>query len=120
MVEFQYGPARRRMLEAAYPSIEVLPRSGLHVVIDEMSPSPISSTCGGQRRPGSMCCSWGCAARWRPPRKGSGRGLARGHLRTVHAHGIPYDCAVGPTDTPPERLPEAAPERQEHVVGGAI
>lgn len=49
MVEIQYRPARRRMLEATYPSIAVLPGSGLHVAIDETSPSPISSTCGGQR-----------------------------------------------------------------------
>ncbi|MEU4230876.1 hypothetical protein AB0F17_41855 [Nonomuraea sp. NPDC026600] len=46
------------------------------------------------------------------------RGLARGRLRTVHEHGIPYDRAVGPTGTAPGRLPEAAMERQEHVVGG--
>ena len=108
MLVIRYGHVGHRMLRSACAAAAEFARGGDHLVIDEMLLSPdllpmwMEALAGLHVRLVCVTCPLAVAEQ-RELARGKTIGLARGHLRAVHAHGYHYDVTVDTTTaTPPE------------------
>ncbi|WP_433370490.1 chloramphenicol phosphotransferase CPT family protein [Streptosporangium sp. CA-115845] len=116
-VVIRYGPVGRRMLHSACTAAASFAHGGDNVVIDEMLLTPdllpiwMKALAGLDVLLVGVMCPLEIAeqreiGRRNPP------GLARGHLQTVHGHGVPYDMTVDTSTGTPTDLAKAILLRQ--------
>lgn len=116
-VVIRYGPAGRRMLRSACAAAAAFAHGGDHLVIDEMLLTPdllpiwLDALTGLEVQLVRVTCPLPVAEQ-RERARGHERGLARGHLQTVHAHGHPYDTVVDTTTGSPAELARAVLRRE--------
>jgi chloramphenicol 3-O phosphotransferase len=108
LVTIRYGRTGRRILEASHRSVVALVDAGQHVIVDEMLLS--DEVLDHWLRVLEGCDVWLVGVRCSLDRveerervRGNRPGLARGHLRTVHRHGL-YDFEVDTTNAVPDEL----------------
>jgi chloramphenicol 3-O phosphotransferase len=108
LVTIRYGPTGQRILEASHRAIVALVDAGQRVIVDEMLLSDdvlddwLRALQGRDTwLVGVQCSLDRLEARERA--RSNRPGLARGHLRTVHRHGL-YDFEVDTTDADPDDL----------------
>lgn len=105
----RYGPVGHRMLLSACAAAAAFPRGGDDLVIDEMLLTPdlmsvwLTALAGLEVLLVCVTCPLAVAER-RELARGGAPGLARGHLETVHDHGVPYDLVVDTSTGTPEEL----------------
>jgi chloramphenicol 3-O phosphotransferase len=108
VVTIRYGPEGRRMLLAGCAAGAALARAG-DLVIDEMLLTPdllgvwLEALAGLDVLLVGVMCSL-TVAEERERARGNEPGLARGHLRRVHAHGVDYDLTVDTSTATPAAL----------------
>ena len=93
------GPVGLSMLRAMHRATAVLSAEGHNVVIDEMllAPDLLTSWRDALRGTDVLFAAVNCPLpilEERERHRGQPHGLARGHLRTVHAHGCSYDMQI--------------------------
>ncbi|MDI5976149.1 chloramphenicol phosphotransferase CPT family protein [Amycolatopsis magusensis] len=113
----RYGEVGRRMLRSARTAAAAFARGGDDLVIDELLLTPdllpewLDALSGLEVLLVRVTCPLAVAeererGRRNPP------GLARGHHRMVHDHGVPYDLTVDSTTGSPAELARAVLRRQ--------
>lgn len=109
LITVRYGDVGRRMLAAACASVAELALKGCNVVVDEMLLDPDLLADWLQALSGVEVCLVGVycpldVLEEREAARGNPAGLARGHLRTVHAHEARYDLKVDTSKAPAREL----------------
>ncbi|MFJ5193907.1 chloramphenicol phosphotransferase CPT family protein [Streptomyces sp. NPDC088394] len=109
LISIRYGDVGRRILVAACASVAKLALKGCNVVIDEMLLDPGLLEEWLQALSGVEVCLVGVycpvdVLEEREAARGNPAGLARGHLRTVHAHEARYDLKVDTGKAPAQEL----------------
>ncbi|MGW0252233.1 chloramphenicol phosphotransferase CPT family protein [Nocardia goodfellowii] len=105
----RYGHIGHRMLRSACAAAAEFARGGDHLVIDEMLLAPellpmwMEALAGLDVQLVGVTCPLDVAEQ-RELVRGKTIGLARGHFRTVHEHGYPYDTIVDTTTGTPAQL----------------
>ncbi|MGW5382120.1 chloramphenicol phosphotransferase CPT family protein [Nocardia sp. NPDC003963] len=121
LVVIRYGPTGRRMLRSACTAAAAFARGGDHLVVDEMLLTPdllpiwLDALAGLDIQLVRVICPLAVAEQ-RERDRGHPIGLARGHLRTVHDHGRPYDTMVDTTTGSPAELARAVLRRERTVL----
>ncbi|WP_220447995.1 chloramphenicol phosphotransferase CPT family protein [Nonomuraea diastatica] len=116
-VVIRYGPVGRRMIRSACTAAASFARGGDSVVIDEMLLTPDLLLMWTEALAGldvllvGVMCPLAIAEQRETGRRNP-PGLARGHLRTVHDHGVAYDMTVDTSTGTPTGLAEAVLLRQ--------
>ncbi|MBY8860368.1 chloramphenicol phosphotransferase CPT family protein [Nocardia sp. CA2R105] len=116
----RYGEVGYRMLRSACVAAAEFARGGDHLVVDEMLLSPdllpmwMDALEGLDVQLVCVTCPLAVAEERESARgKGVKIGLARGHLRTVHDHGYPYDTIVDTSTATPAELAKVVLHRQQ-------
>ncbi|MFF2732738.1 chloramphenicol phosphotransferase CPT family protein [Streptomyces sp. NPDC058008] len=109
LISIRYGNVGRRILAAACASVAKLALKGCNVVVDEMLLSPDLLEDWFQALSGVEVYLVGVycpvhVLEEREAARGNPAGLARGHLRTVHAHEARYDLKVDTSKIPAQEL----------------
>ncbi len=125
-VVIRYGRVGHRMLRSAGAAAAAFAHGGDNVVIDEMLLTPdllsmwMSALAGLDVLLVGVTCPLAVAEE-RELARGNKPGLARGHLRTVHDHGVAYDMTVDTTAGTPAELARAVlrEQRVSPSMGGA-
>jgi chloramphenicol 3-O phosphotransferase len=118
----RYGDVGRRMLESGCRAAAAFARGGDHLVVDEMLLTPDLMPVWSDALAGlrvtlvGVLCPLAVLEKREATRKNEA-GLARGHLRTVHDHGRPYDLTVDTSETAPGELADLV-LRAHPVTGG--
>ncbi|WP_447007214.1 chloramphenicol phosphotransferase CPT family protein [Saccharothrix isguenensis] len=116
-VVIRYGHVGLRMLLSAQTAAAAFAHGGDDLVIDEMLLTPDLLPKWGEALAGlevllvRVTCPLAVAEQRERARRNP-NGLARGHYRTVHDHGIPYDMTVDSTTGTPAELAGAVLRRQ--------
>jgi chloramphenicol 3-O phosphotransferase len=101
-VVIRYGDVGRRILRSARTAAAAFARGGDNLVIDELLLTPdlmpewMAALSGLDVLLVSVTCPLAVAEQ-RERDRGAPNGLARGHFRTVHDHGVAYDVVVDST-----------------------
>lgn len=109
LISIRYGDVGRRMLAAACASVAKLALKGCNVVVDEMLLDPdlledwLQALSGVEVYLVGLYCPVDVLEE-REAARGNPAGLARGHLRTVHAHEARYDLKVDTSKVPAQEL----------------
>jgi chloramphenicol 3-O phosphotransferase len=112
LVVIRYGPVGRRMLRSGCAAAAAFAHEGDNLVVDEMLLAPdllavwMRALAGLDVLLVGVTCPLAVAER-REVARGNQRGLARGHLRTVHDHGAAYDMTVDTSAGTPTELAKA-------------
>ncbi|MFB7214677.1 hypothetical protein [Streptomyces sp. NPDC056255] len=113
LISIRYGDVGRRMLAAACASVAELALKGCNVVVDEMLLDPdlledwLQALSGVEVYLVGVYCPVDVLQK-RETARGNPAGLARGHLRTVHAHEARYDLKVDTSKVPGQELTRTA------------
>lgn len=122
LISIRYGDVGRRMLAAACASVAELALKGCNVVVDEMLLDPdlledwLQALSGVEVHLVGVYCPVDVLEE-REAARGNPAGLARGHLRTVHAHEARYDLRVDTSEVPAQEL--ARKVLRAHSLAGA-
>lgn len=109
LISIRYGHLGRRILAAACASVAALAHKGSNVVVDEMLLAPdlledwLQALSGVEVYLVGVYCPVGMLEE-REAARGNPAGVARGHLRTVHANEAKYDLEVDTSKVPAEEL----------------
>ncbi|WP_309234835.1 chloramphenicol phosphotransferase [Nocardia sp. XZ_19_385] len=109
LVVVRYGSSGLRMLRSGCAAAAAFAHGGNDVVVDEMLLSPelmplwMSALSGLDALVVAVRCPLEVAEQ-REVARGNERGLARGHLRTVHRHDVRYDLSVDTSTATPAEL----------------
>jgi len=123
-VVIRYGRVGRRMLRSACVAAAAFARGGDDLVIDEMLLAPElmadwqSALAGLDVLMVRVTCPLEVAERREVGRRNP-RGLARGHFRTVHEHGVAYDLTIDTAAGTPAELAREVTRAAHHPrIGG--
>ncbi|WP_433436962.1 chloramphenicol phosphotransferase CPT family protein [Nonomuraea sp. CA-141351] len=118
LLTVRYGPVGRRMLHSACTAAAAFAHGGDNLVIDEMLLTPdllsvwMDALAGLDVLLVGVMCPLAVAEE-REVARGNEPGLARGHLRTVHDHGVAYDMTVDTSTGTPAELAKAVLRRHQ-------